>query len=565
VFWRGPTRVVAITAQIVAINAVTWTAALVLLAPFYESGFISDSPIVHGNLANGTSLGVLAVAWLVSGLRRTMPERASSPDFESHGTGFRSSDSRKAGDLVRGVVAAAVHPLVVLPVGLAFVAAVGLGTGLAVPTALALVAFAAVALLWGNAFGQLVGTSFGLWAPIVVGVSHPRWIAVVGAGAAVALAECAVKRARAARPASLDPGAVVMTVGALCVAVGSALGSLATANHGVAVAIAVIATWALAVDLDRARVPALGDIARVAMLFGLAATPLRPAVAIIPLAVTAALFALDAIRLDRPWLACGAAVAVQPLIAAAATTAGLTRPQVGVALALAAIVWAGMAGLVKVRWQQPLAGAAGLGLLGGLAFAIGNAEAVSAVLLIAGGLGIGAAIFQRSPVLGHFGGGLMTVGLVIHFVHGGVVASEPYLAPIALHLVVAGYFARRANNLSSWVAYGPAVVILGGAAVTERLNGGAGWHALIAGAVGLVAVLVGGERRLAGPLFLGTGLLVTTTFVEVMGQLAGVPTWAWLAAGGSVLLAAGVAMERADTTPIDATRRLVDAVTDNFN
>ena len=98
----------------------------------------------------------------------------------------------------------------------------------------------------------------------------------------------------------------------------------------------------------------------------------------------------------------------------------------------------------------------------------------------------------------------------------------------------------------------------------ERISGGAGWHALVAGAVGTAAVGVGGCRRLAGPMLLGTALLVAVTVHESLGALAGVPTWAWLTLGGSILLSVGIAMERSDTSPVEAGRRIVDVVAERF-
>jgi hypothetical protein len=81
----------------------------------------------------------------------------------------------------------------------------------------------------------------------------------------------------------------------------------------------------------------------------------------------------------------------------------------------------------------------------------------------------------------------------------------------------------------------------------------------------VAAVAAGGWRRLAGPLFLGTGLVVTVTVLESLAALAGVPTWAWLAAGGTILLATGVALERTATSPVEAGRRLVDVVDQRFS
>jgi hypothetical protein len=62
----------------------------------------------------------------------------------------------------------------------------------------------------------------------------------------------------------------------------------------------------------------------------------------------------------------------------------------------------------------------------------------------------------------------------------------------------------------------------------------------------------------------GTGLLVAVTVHESLGALAGVPTWAWLSAGGALLLGVGVGLERHDTSPVEAGRRLVDVVAERF-
>ncbi len=80
----------------------------------------------------------------------------------------------------------------------------------------------------------------------------------------------------------------------------------------------------------------------------------------------------------------------------------------------------------------------------------------------------------------------------------------------------------------------------------------------------MAAVAAGGWRRLAGPLFLGTGLVAAVTFHESLAVAAGVPTWAWLATGGTLLLCAGVAMERAATGPVETGRRVVDLVRERF-
>jgi hypothetical protein len=87
---------------------------------------------------------------------------------------------------------------------------------------------------------------------------------------------------------------------------------------------------------------------------------------------------------------------------------------------------------------------------------------------------------------------------------------------------------------------------------------------VVAGTVSITAVIIGGSRRLAAPLLLGTALLVAHVGYETLAVTAAMPTWVWLAIGGSVLLVAGVVMERHDTGPIESGKRLVDVVRESF-
>ena len=196
----------------------------------------------------------------------------------------------------------------------------------------------------------------------------------------------------------------------------------------------------------------------------------------------------------------------------------------------------------------------------------GPDRAVLATLLIAmGGLGIVWAVRLDELDLALVGALLVIGGIWLHLVDHHIRISEPYLAPVALAMVAAGWQARRRVEVSSWVAYGPAVALLGGAALVERIAGGGAGHALVAGGVGLVAVIVGGQRRLIAPLMLGTALLVALTVHESLAVTAGVPTWGWLALGGITLIAAGIAMERAESTPLETGRRVVDVVAERFS
>ena len=138
------------------------------------------------------------------------------------------------------------------------------------------------------------------------------------------------------------------------------------------------------------------------------------------------------------------------------------------------------------------------------------------------------------------------------------------MVPVVLVLAMVGLRLHQRRSASSWFTLGPPVVLLGCTALVERFDGGGGLHALVAGVVGLLAVAVGGRYRLVGPLVAGTGVLVALVSFETLTITAGVPTWAWLAAGGTLLLGAGLAMDRADTGPVETGRRLIDVVAERF-
>ena len=81
----------------------------------------------------------------------------------------------------------------------------------------------------------------------------------------------------------------------------------------------------------------------------------------------------------------------------------------------------------------------------------------------------------------------------------------------------------------------------------------------------MAAVVVGGSKRLAAPLLLGTALLVGLTAHESLSVTRQVPTWGWLALGGAALVGAGIVMERRDSSPMETGRRLVDVVGTRFH
>jgi hypothetical protein len=298
------------------------------------------------------------------------------------------------------------------------------------------------------------------------------------------------------------------------------------------------------------------------VLLLVASVAVGPVDALLVAALVSALVAVDAVRLDDARLAHGLALALPFATAAASALATLTVPRSGVALTGAAVVVAGTGSALARRWH-PAALTTGTALAGvGLVLATGAPSAFADALLVTGALLVvsGLVVDRHGAVIA--GGTALTLGTWGRLAGAGVDVSEPYLAPVAVLLLLAGL--RGRGRASSWVTIGPAVALLGGAALAERMGGGGGGHALLAGAVGVAAVVAGGAGRLAAPLVLGTGLLVALVAHESVAVAAGVPTWGWLALGGTVLLATGVALERAQVAPLETGRRIVDVLADRY-
>ncbi|HEX2023301.1 MAG TPA: hypothetical protein VHF00_01220 [Acidimicrobiales bacterium] len=538
-FWARPVAAAGAAAEVAAgaVTAVTVQAAVV-----YGPAWTSVSPVPGGrDEMVGLSFTLVALAWVAADLRR-----------------YRGTPRPPATALLRGggwetgtLAAAASSVLAVL-----------YATASGPAAAAAFLAVAAVAVAGRRPSAGLLAGLTGPWA-LLTSWGHPLAGSVVTMMAAALAALAAVDRSEdETAAAGADLALTASSIGAAGLAVVVALPLL---SAEVAVALAGVALWLLAVVLDRGRAQ-LGDLARSALLLPVAAAVVAaPRSTLLATAFVISLVVGDTVRFDRPSLGFRAAVAVQGLVVQVAVGAGLSAAETGLALCVTAVAWTGLGAVVDDRWRPPfaLAAAGALGL--GVFLAAFDPDTLASALLVAGGVVLAAGIVWGQPLVGHLGGALASLGLAGHLALAGVGAAEPYVVPVALQVGVAGWQARRRRSIPSWAAYGPAVALLGGVALAERMAGGHGWHALVAGMVGVGAVAVGGWRRLLGPLLIGTGLLVAVTVNESLSALAGVPTWAWLALAGAFLVTVGVALERTDTTPTDAGRRLVDVLAERYD
>ena len=554
-FWARPADELATLAEVLAVPASAIAAGALLVSPIVAL----RSP--QGALA----AGLLTATWTMADLRR----RA--------GRGTPVSLALLLGGR---------FPLATIGIAACLPAAALLATGSGPVAAVSLVATATVLVVGGRPLGAGVAVVATTLAPLAAIASRddhlfssgrvpdPATLQLVCAAATGIAGSLLLARATRWRT-NLDDDLrrpyqpttwAVAAMAAVPLAVASVVARAETGAGGTVLVLTVGLAWLVALAADPAHRssggPATATRLVATTLVLVACGGVGNIEALVVAALVAALVVIDAVRLDEPTLSLGLLAALPALTAAAGEAAGLTTPRTGVGMTLAAVVAAGLASLLPGRWQLSIGAAAGTVAALGLVLATGEAAALADALLVVGGAVVAGGIATRSSDVALAGGAAMTLGAWSRLVDADVSASEPYLVPVVGLALLAGWQSRA--DASSWVTTGPAVAILGGAALVERLADGGGGHALVAGAVGVAAVAAGGAWRLAAPLLLGTALLVALTVHESLGVTAGVPTWAWLALGGSTLLGAGIALERAQLGPLESGRRLVDVVQQRF-
>jgi hypothetical protein len=558
-FLREPARVLAGATEVAAAVVALPLAAVVLIAP---------GPAVQLWATAGTTSVVVAAvaaasAWVLADTRRREPDHTPSGIALLVGSGWPPATF--------GFCATAI-------------AGVAFGSGSLPAVSVTTTALAVVLVVSGRAWAHPLAAWFAIVA-VVAAVDEPVLAVATALVGAVAVAAAAVLRARGipsstrtSRTAPVgpmsEPDVVVGTTWSLAglapVPLAVALVAASRAVDELAWLLGwIVACWMVALVLDRASAiePTrhLGLVGRGAML---AIVPAAIATGAEQTALATALVALlctaDALRRNVVEDAFIAALAVPIVVATAPFAFDRDAGLAAVALGACALTSAGLAAVVRARWRRPFFVAAGAAAALALPLGATDARAFATVLLLLGATVLVVAVELRSALTGVAGAAISCLGVWAHLDAADVVATDAYVAPVAVALLVAGVIAKRRNGIGSWTAYGPALTLLGAASLAERFAGGPPIHALVAGTVGTVAVMVGGWRRLAAPLVLGTAMLGSVVVSETLAFTATLPTWAWLAASGTILVAAGIAMERAEVGPLETGRRMVDVVRDRF-
>lgn len=564
--WSAPLRWAAGAVEIV--GALGLVAVLpVVVAPSSAVGTVGDTELA-------AALAVASIAWGVAGLRRILTGRRGSPVLPLVGAGAALT---AAGSL------AAFLPLAAAPLVASGLVAVVAAAWLVPPVPAATSRWSAPT--WTAAATALLLIAAAAAMDTAVALPVAALAAPLGGGhVARLLAE--------EHPLPLFTGAVTVPVLALASTVlAGATAPVAPLTVGLTWVVlqlvaVVIALFGLATVVDR--LAAIADLVRgvavAALLLALPASAvpwgvvdgvvtrgqlvgvelLRPVPqAVLVLAPALLWLVADARRRGRlaiGLLAVPVAVRLAASLAAAAGAGPVGIGAVLLGLGLAATVVALTATSRQLVW--PMGAAAALHVLPGWAL-IGATPHVRALALIALGLvGVAAGVVRRNLVVGHLGGAVATVGLwsLLHL--SGITAVDVWLLPVAAQLVAAGWTARRASRVSSWAIDVPPLLLVAVPALAERLANGPGWHTILAGGIALVAVIHGGASGRGGPLTVGIVVLVSVVLVETIAYAALVPTWAWFAAAGVVLLVAAVLIERHGLSPTRAVARLRDLAGD---
>lgn len=128
----------------------------------------------------------------------------------------------------------------------------------------------------------------------------------------------------------------------------------------------------------------------------------------------------------------------------------------------------------------------------------------------------------------------------------GADGEDLALGAAALALLGGGVALRRVQRPSTWLSYGPGLSLAFSWLLVAQSDLDADWATLGGLMLGVVAVGVGGARRLAAPLVIGTIGLIATGVISIGDRLSSAPTWIWIAVGGIGLLAVAALLERSE-------------------
>jgi hypothetical protein len=167
-------------------------------------------------------------------------------------------------------------------------------------------------------------------------------------------------------------------------------------------------------------------------------------------------------------------------------------------------------------------------------------QSIAAGLLVLGVLAAAASFKRGRPELDTLVMSFFITGLVMNGWQQRDLAS--------ILLVTSALFAgmvlcRYRSNTSSWLAYGPGLAF-GSLYLLLTQHSGQPGRAGITIGLAIVAIALGGLRRSAAPLLVGSLTTITTIVIMVGPALAKLSLWLWVAVGGAFLIGLAMLIER---------------------
>jgi hypothetical protein len=242
------------------------------------------------------------------------------------------------------------------------------------------------------------------------------------------------------------------------------------------------------------------------------------------------------------WLA--GAVAKVLLAYTIGETAGLDPEMTAYLVLAAAGILLALAYTPLVRELRPaVEAAAHASAAVALSLTAGSARAGAGVFAI-WGVAIGLTALRSNPVLrAALAGAAEAIAWCLVLSSYDVETLEAYTLPVALIAVAVGVLSAR--NLSSWLAYGPALAAaLLPSLGAVMLSSGQEWRRLLLAVGTLAVVLAGAVWRKQAPFVLGGVVLVLLALHEIVLVWTRVQTWIPLSVIGLILVGLAITYER---------------------
>jgi len=251
---------------------------------------------------------------------------------------------------------------------------------------------------------------------------------------------------------------------------------------------------------------------------------------LVVLAVVAALYA--GLALALPGLLTGAALVTGAgELAAYGAHQGLAADQVG-ALVLR----------LEHRWGAEGAGTAVAGAA--VVCATGDPGWLSWVLAGTGLAALAVSTRRDRRAVGLVGGLLLSASSWVRLADAGVTAPEPYVAPVAVLALVAGWFRRRSHpTASSWEVYGSAVALGLLPSLVRSFADDTPTRGLLVLVAAVAVVLVGAWAKQQAPLAIGAVVAVVEAVWLLAPYANALPRWLLLGLLGLLLVLVGATYE----------------------